>query len=287
MTQSNQELSRNEMRFRGDNLDRDIRGVLQDPAYREGYEHKVSTAARWTLQTIDHLFSHTLWRAAYRDGLAKYSELPEGEASQKAVYEADSAVRLGLGTAAPKDLPAIMRNNDWNKMVTTLYGFHNGVYNQMRDIGHQFRYDRNVGKLTYAGILTAVVPALLGSLVTGDGPKDGENVGSWAAKRALLFSADTIPYLRTVAQYMGSGRDMQFTPIENVLQNGAKALMEARSDKEDKDWTGIGLDAAGAAGSLFGVPGSQQAVKTLKYWHRASEGKVENPNLWNALVGGR
>lgn len=63
-------------------------------------------------------------------------ELPVDQTQEKAAHEADSAVRLGLGTSAPKDLPAIMRSNEFNKFITTLYGFRNGVYNQLRDIGH-------------------------------------------------------------------------------------------------------------------------------------------------------
>ncbi len=207
------------------------------------------------------------------------------------MHEADSAVRLGLGTSAPKDLPAIMRNNDFNKMITTLYGFHNGVYNQLRENAHQFRYgDGNlggrVGKLTYATILTAIVPALLGNLVTGDGPKDGENPGLWAAKRALLFSADTIPLLGPLAHVIFEGRDMKFSPIENVMEKGGKAMYAAVGPKEEKDWLGIGLDAAESAGALAGVPGSGQAVKTLRYVKRANEGKIEDPSWWGAIAGG-
>jgi hypothetical protein len=290
MTRQNQELSPNEMRYRGDNLDRDVRAILQNPSYKQGYERKVATAARWTLATVDHLFSHTLWRAAYRDGLANYAELPEGEAQSKAVHEADSAVRLGLGSQAPKDLPAIMRNGDFNKMITVLYGFHNGIYNQLRDNFHQARYDptlSGLGKLTYATALTAIVPALLGALTTGDGPKDGENPGLWAAKRALLFSADTVPLLGSVAQFMARGQDMQFTPLESVMEKGAKAMMASASDKDDKDWLGIGLNAGEVAGDLAGVPGTGQIVKTARYVHRVNQGKVENPTLWGAIAGGR
>ena len=285
-TREIRDLSPNEMKFRGDNLDRDVRAVLQNPAFREGYTHKVAVAARFALEVMDHLLSHTLWRAAFNDSLGKYADLPEDQAQKKAVYEADSAVRLGLGTSAPKDLPAIMRSNEFNKFITTLYGFHNGVYNQLRDIGHQFGSDRNVGKLTYATILTAVLPAVMGSWLTGQGPKDGENPGWWAAKRALSFSADTVPLLRSVASFMDGGHDVQFSPLENVMQKGAKAAMDATSGKDDKDWLGIGLNAGEAGGELLGVPGSHQAVKILRYVKRASEGKVQNPNPWNAIVGG-
>jgi hypothetical protein len=285
------ELSPNEMKFRGDNLDRDIRAALQNPTYAKGYTRKVAVAARFALELMDHLLSHTLWKAAYRDSLDKYSDLPAGEAQEKAAHEADSAVRLGLGSQAPKDLPAIMRSSEMNKFITTLYGFHNGVYNQLRDIGHQFRQDRNVGKATVAGILTVIVPAVLGNLLTGRGPgtgkkEEGESAGAWAAKRSLYFMADTVPLLRALASGLEGGHDVQFSPIESL---GTKALKNAEkvlSDKDDKDWMGIGLDAGETAGVALGIPGAHQAVKTLRYIRRAKQGKVENPNIWNAVVGG-
>jgi hypothetical protein len=286
------DLSPNEMRFRSDNLDRDVRAVLQQPDYKAGYTHKVAVAARFSLEVMDHLLSHTLWKAAYRDSLDKYVDLPIDQAQEKAAHEADSAVRLGLGTSAPKDLPAIMRSNEFNKFITTLYGFHNGVYNQLRDIGHQARYDHNVGKATLATVLTAVLPAVLGSYLTGRGPSDnekkpeGENPGWWAAKQSLLFAADTVPILRSVASAMEGGHDVQFSPIENVMEKGGKAAAEALSDKDEKDWLGIGLNAAEAGGEMAGVPGIHQVVKIGRYAKRASEGKLENPNLWNAVVGG-
>lgn len=287
------ELSPNEMRFRGDNLDRDIRAVLQNPSYQAGYTRKVAVAARFALEMMDHLLSHTLWKAAYRDSLDKYVDLPIDQAQEKAAHEADSAVRLGLGTSAPKDLPAIMRSNEFNKFITTLYGFHNGVYNQLRDIGHQARYGGNLGKATVAGILTAVLPAVLGNMLTGRGPKEDENPGWWAAKRSLLFSADTIPIVRSAATWLEgrlegshSVHDVQFSPIENTMEKGAKAAMEVLEPKDEKDWLGVGLDTGEFAGEVMGVPGSHQVVKTLRYMKRSNEGKVQNPNLWNAVVGG-
>jgi len=62
--------------------------------------------------------------------------------------------------------------------------------------------------------------------------------------------------------------------------------MEAASDKDDKDWLGIGLDVGASATRLAGIPGGPQVVKTLRYIKRANEGKVEDPNWWNAVVGG-
>jgi hypothetical protein len=70
------------------------------------------------------------------------------------------------------------------------------------------------------------------------------------------------------------------------MTKGVKDIANATSEKDDKDWLGMGIDAGETAGVAFGVPGVHQAAKTLRYIKRANEGKVENPNVWNAVVGG-
>ena len=146
-------------------------------------------------------------------------------------------------------------------------------------------------KATVAGILTVVVPAVLGNLLTGRGPGTGkkeenESAGAWAAKRSLTFMADTVPLLRAIASAVEGGHDVQFSPLESLATKAAKDFMHVTSDKEDKDWLGIGLDTGEVVGVGAGLPGAHQAAKILRYVKRAHEGKVENPNLWNAVVGG-
>jgi hypothetical protein len=133
--------------------------------------------------------------------------------------------------------------------------------------------------------LAVVVPSLIGSLVTGHGPKDDENVGLWAAKRALLFSSDTIPLVRDVAAAMDRGGDVKFNPLMDVMSKGTKAALGATADKDDKDWTGIGLNALETGGDLAGIPGTGQAVKPLRYLDNTNKGKIENPNVWDAVAG--
>lgn len=106
--------------------------------------------------------------------------------------------------------------------------------------------------------------------------------------------ADTIPIVRAGATWLEgrlvgnhSVQDVQLSPIENVMEKGAKASIEVLEPKHEKDWLGIGLDAGEAGGKIFDVPGSHQAVKTLRYIKHANEGKVEN-RIRNAIVcGGR
>jgi hypothetical protein len=282
MTQQIRDLSPNEMKFRGENLDRDMRAALNG---QPGYQKKVAEVGGISIKYTDHLLSFPLWHSVFQDALKEHVDLPEAEAQYQAVQKADSAVRLGLGSASPKDLPPIMRNNDFAKFFTTFYSFHNGIYGQVRDIAHQVNGWGDVPKMTYGMALAVVVPSLIGSLVTGHGPKDDENVGLWAAKRALLFSSDTIPLVRDVAAAMDRGGDVKFNPLMDVMSKGTKAALGATADKDDKDWTGIGLNALETSGDLAGIPGTGQAVKPLRYLDNVNKGKIDNPNVWDAFAG--
>lgn len=280
-----QALSPNEMRFRGQNLDRDLRSTMQDQIGKTGLYKAAVSAGSLSMMYTDHVLSFPLWLSVYRDALTEHVDLSEDQAKYKAMQAADSAVRLGLGSGSPKDLPPIMRNNDMSKFLTMFYSFHNGIYGQVRDIAHQTNSMRDVPKMTYGLALSVLVPAVLSKLVLGQGPKDGENWGLWAAKRSLLFGMDTMPLVRDVASALDSDGDVKFNPLMNVFSKGAKAGMQAMSDKADKDWKGIGLNTLETAMDLTGVPGTTQAMKPLHYLDRVSQGKVENPNAWDAVVG--
>jgi hypothetical protein len=287
MTQQIKDLSPNEMAARGDNLDRDIRAVLRgDP----GIKRSVARLGNVSIKYTDHVLSFPLWLSVYRDGLKEHAGLTEDQAQNLAMHAADSAVRLGLGSAAPKDLPPIMRNNDLTKLMTMFYSFHNGIYGQVRDIGHQFRQNGGagspsaVGKLSYGLALSVLAPALLGGIVSGNGPKDGENKGLWAAKRALLFAADTVPGLRDAASALESDGEVK-NPLMNVLSKGTKATQEMMSGSDDKDWKGIGLNYLEVGGDLAGLPGTTQAMKPLRYMNQVQRGNVESPNVWDAVAG--
>lgn len=286
MTREIKELSPNEMRFRGDSLDRDIREKLSELSDSSKMSRIFARAANITMQYIDHLLSFPLWHAVYQDALKEHAALSEADARYQAIHQADSAVRLGLGSQAPKDLPAIMRQNDLTKLLTMFYGFHNGIYGQVRDVAHQFRYDRNVGKLTFGLTLSVLAPAVLSQMIMGKGPQDDENSGLWAAKRAALFGMDTIPLLRDLAGALDRDGDVRFSPLEEVMSKAGKAAIQAGSNSEGKDWTGIGLNALESVMDVSGVPGTTQGMRLARYAHHVQQGKIEDPNAWDAIVGG-
>jgi hypothetical protein len=130
-----------------------------------------------------------------------------------------------------------------------------------------------------------LVPAVLSQLIVGQKPEDGENPGLWAAKRSLLFAGDTIPLLRDAVSYYDRHQGVHFSAIETVLEKGGKALIDASAPKENKDWAGIGLNALETVMDIKGVPGTTQAMKIARYVKRVHEGKVDNPNVFDAIAG--
>lgn len=296
MTRTIRELSPNEMRFRGDNLDRDYRATLQEAAGKKGISGPVLRAAYASFRYVDHAISFPMWLSVYNDTLLKNGPEMDGDESHKiAMHAADSAVRMGMGTGTTGDLPPIMRSPDlFKQLETTLFGFENLNYNILRHKvsgdavrnARAGRYGAAVGGLTYGAAMAFFVPAIASAYVRGDGPKDGENWGLWAAKRSLFFGMGTIPLVKDVAAMMEYGSDRSLNPMAGFA---GKVLDDARKSGRDgeTDWAGFGIDALEALGDLTGVYGTAQAAHTARYIKRANEGKVENPNAWGAVVGGR
>jgi hypothetical protein len=283
-------LSPNEMSSRGENIDRDLRALIQTETGKRGVGHAIARAGMAPVQFMDHVMSFPLWLSVYRDGLQEGVNLPEKDAQYQAMQKADGAVRMGLGSNAPKDLPPIMRNNDFTKLITTLGGFHNLKWNQISGQTHElFNGQGSIAsrapKFTYGMLLAAIIPPILGQLVTGHGPKDGENPGLWAAKRALLFPFETIPGLGNIVEGFERKGETSFSPLQGMAERAAKAGAHAASDSDEKDWTAIEMDGLQSAMEAFGVVGTDQTFKTARYARQASKGNIESPNVWDAVAG--
>jgi len=285
MSEQIRNLSPNEMATRGENLDRDMRKVLQDGTRNKTVADVWAKAGWAPIQFMDHMLSFPMWLAVYRNALAENVHLSETEAKYQAMHKADGAVRMGLGSNAPKDLAPIMRNNDVTKLLTTMGGFHNLKWNQIADVSSEFGKSRKVGQLTYGMIMAAIIPAIMGPLLTGRGPEDDENKGTWAAKRALLFPAETMAIMNIGVEALENKGDVRFSPVVSMIERGAKAVVHATSDAEIKDRVGIGLDTLQAAMEAYGVPGTDQIFKTLRYTRKSQQGKIEHPNVWGAVAG--
>lgn len=293
VTETIRDLSPNVMRYRGEHLSRDYSTALEDIARKKGIAAEVSRFGMAAYKYQDHAISFPLWLAVYRDSLLKRPpEMPNEEASALAVHDADAAIRMGLGTGETGDLPPFLRSQDQlHRWLSMLSGFQNLGYNLVvhkagDEAAREFRagrYGSGAAKLTTGVALAWIIPNLVGAVASGHGPKKGENLGEWAMWQSLVGGAEMIYGLRNLAAAAEYG---SLTPAGSFLKRGYEVGKGVKSDKEDKDWIGLGINALEFAGQYRGVPGTNQAAQMARYMHRANQGKIENPNVFGAVVGG-
>jgi hypothetical protein len=89
--------------------------------------------------------------------------------------------------------------------------------------------------------------------------------------------------VRDVATAIERKADVKLSPLGDILQRGGALAVHA--EKGVRDWAGMGLDALQVGGEIAGLPGTTQILKPLRYYHRVQQGKIQNPNLWDAFVG--
>ena len=176
-------------------------------------------------------------------------------------------------------------------MVTTLGGFENLKLNQIADAAYGISGDKiagvgglaSAGKFTYRMLMAAMIPAVLGAYVSGNGPKDDENPGLWAAKRSLFFAGGMLPFLKDGASLIDHG---SLNPVVSYLERSMETYKNATSGKRNVDRTALGIDALEFTGDLAGVPGTAQAAHMARYVKKANEGKIQNPSVYGAVVAG-
>lgn len=260
-----------EMRNRMDSTERDVREALRGLVGKGGLVAESRRFAFYGIAMMDMAVTLPTWMGAYRKGLH------EGMADADAVYYADKAVRSSQGAGAAKDMAAIQRGSEFQKLATMFYSYFNHLYNRQRDIVRTARDARSAGDVAMIvarSFWLMVVPAIAGNLISGQGPKEDDDWGAWAARKvgANLFSG--VPILRDVVNYKerdwsGEFATYQATPAARGVDVLLKTLDDAVgalgiSDKEPSDdWVKHALETSGY---VFGLPTGQVGSTTQFLW---------------------
>lgn len=224
-----------ELRFRLDTLDRDIRLEMDRLQSKGGRTRDGLTAAkRFAFHGIgymDRLVSVPTWMGAYNKAIAN------GLDDKAAAYEADKAIRLSQGAGAPKDLAAVSRGTGrWGeafKLLTMFYTYLSSVYSRQRNLGRDVKRAgvRDIPNLMARAWWLIVVPPLLAEILSGRGPDEDEEWGWWAFQKMLSQSLGAIPIVRDLTDPMFDGFagrpgfDYRLSPLQGV---GASAVNVAR-----------------------------------------------------------
>ena len=127
------------------------------------------------------------WLGAYRKTLA------EGGSEEAAVRAGDRAVRLSQGRAARKTR---RRCSGTPRLSEVGHDVLHAVFRPLRAHAGCRAFHprvRDLPRLVARSIGLVILPAVLGELLAGRPPDDDEDPVAWAARKALLYPAASIP----------------------------------------------------------------------------------------------
>lgn len=263
-----------EMRYRVDNLDRDMRGVLKRISGKSDALSIVQRLAFKHIGVVQALVDYPTWLAGYRHGL------DTGLSAADAVAAGDRAVRLSQMAAGPKDLAAVQRKDGLMRALTIVYSYFNLLYNRTIDIKDSVKSARSVGEYMNAferTMFLIAIPAVLGPLVTGQGPGDDEDWRAWASLKIATYPLLGIPGLRDLASSFESGWAYSgVTPIGELFKSLSKlrGVGVGVSEGETPEAERLAIIGIEAVGYGFGLPVAQPK-RTIKYLFGVAEGEIE------------
>lgn len=264
-----------EMRNRMDNTERDVRDGLRALMGKAGVVAEARRFAFYGIAIMDMCVAMPTWMGAYQKGLS------EGLSDADAAYSADKVVRSSQGASGAKDLAAVQRGGETQKLFTMFYSYFNALYNRQRDIGRSARdasTASDFAMIAARSFFLMVAPVIIGSLISGQGPKEDEDWTLWALRKVGTNLFAGIPGVRDVSNYVerkwsGEFASYQATPaaravdvIERTASDAFKGL-GLRDGEVSDNWVKHALETSGY---VFGLPTGQIGSTTQFLWDVSS-----------------
>jgi len=243
-----------ELKARFNSQDRDIKDTVKKISMTSSRLDKVRSYAFYFIGAMDKYVSSVVWLAAYQQAQEN------GIARDLAIREADRTVRLTQGTGTVKDMAKITNDGEVLKLFTMFYSYFSAQWNMQVDLTRKTKADISQGDYDTLfreripqWIYLVVAPAVLGELLLGHGPADGENPIWWATKKSAMYPLLAMPFVRDIVGSVGSGYGYQFSPAAK----GGKATADALSQVADLDFLDAIKPAATALSIALKIPAGQ------------------------------
>lgn len=259
------------VRERMQTRDRDIRDKLNELTGKTDFVSRAQKFAFYGIGYMDRAVSAPTWLAAYRMHLA---DNPTDEAG--AIAAGDHAVSLSQGGGRPMDLAAVQRNSELTKLVTMFYSYFSAYYNRQRNWARDAKKAiangeyREFPDLLARQVFMTIIPALMGELLVGRGPDDGddEGWGEWAIKEIAFYPFTAVPIGRDIAAHFKDGYDYTLSPAQRTLNDAVIKPFQVIGDIWDGDADPRKATRAfiNAVGLWFGLPTGQLATTTNNIW---------------------
>lgn len=266
-----------EMRHRMNDVDRDVRDGLSELEGKHGVIYAARRFAYYGISALDMASALPTWMGAYNKAMHS------GMSEEQAIYAADKSVRVAHGGGHIKDLPAVMRGTEWQKLFTMFYSFWSHFYNRQRHMGRQMveagrdladgefkKAAHDFSMVLARSVFYFILPQIIHATLRNKS-KDEEDK-SWlhlASEEIAMGFFAGIPVLRDIAHSVFLGRDYEATPAAQIVKSFiatgkdlAAAAGATDSEVSDK-WVRHAMETTGYT---FGLPLGQPAGTVQFMW---------------------
>jgi len=260
------------MRTRSTNFERDVHQTMKN-LIDAGKWSRMQETFFMHIAIMDQSITVPVWINEYNHAL-----LETNGNEEMAIRKADALIRQTQGSGSVKDLAAIQRGSEKDKMFTMFYSYFSAAYNMYAESIHSTKKMSDIPKFVASAMYLWFFPALLGELVTGRGPGDDDDTeekAKWAIKTILLYPFQTIPFARDVINAAGSGFEYKMSPVSGVFSSLVKAMWAAgdvANKGQDKDYEKLALHSAETISYFTGIPWGQIKITTKGFYDWIEDG---------------
>ena len=266
-----------------------MRSVIQD-LHAKGKYGSLQESYFYFINLFDAGVVLPIWLTAYEKAIKE-----NNWSDAKAVAYADSVVRTTQDIGTPKDLSAIQTGGPFSKLFTMFYNAMNTEFNMVASDMILMKAGKvSKGQMMGTMLYVVALPALLGALMSGNGPEpddDGEDksffeeIGRyawWGTKETLKYPFNFVPLLRDVASGVFGDYGYRVSPAFSGVEQLVKTTVRTRKaiekwndgETEDIITRPIMMDMLMMSGYAFGLPTGQAKI-TLNALFDWLEGEKE------------
>ena len=272
------DLSPGLMRYRAENWNRDLKEMLDYPGPFKG---KMEAFRQFSMQgfaVMDKLATSGAWWGRYQQGLDTHGD------QAQAILEADRLVARDFQAGAPENMARVMRSKGWMNLLTTFGGDANTWFGIL-DASIRSGSPKRLGVV----LMALLAEQMLSQLIRNRAPEDDEEA-EWLLEQMGQSVFNKLPiigdFLEAVIQQIQGKRADLSNP---VLQGAEKVLaapyrtIDAYQNQDDAEKAA--MESIESLGTVFGVPGTAQGLKSWRYVRQVERGERSEPE--NALEATR
>jgi hypothetical protein len=270
MVQEMSEFMRNRARTQFRELN-ELKGLVRD---QTGVLRSMRVHSYFLMMQMQRVVDVPTWLAAYEKAKMEHTE-------EDARAIADQAVIDSQGSGMLKDLSAVERGSETQKLFTVFYSFMNTVYNQAVVSG----YTKSRSQFAVDMLMLFVVPVVLGRLLkellipsNDDDPEYWKNLARRLRDDQISYLLGTMVMVRELteaAQVLAGGKSFAYSgpaglrPLTDI-QTFAQQAWQGEFDRAFRK------SAINLLGDAIGIP-SLQINRTIDGIDALIEGETVNP----------